>query len=127
LEFSEVVQRRRMVRHYSSRLLAPEANGQAVAGGAVTALRRARMRRERVTSSAKQMSGAQDRIRCWSSVSIRPAKMVRPSHPAPAETKPPRSLRRSRLGEILADRRSGGSYLRQSARAPFAWKGWPWA
>jgi hypothetical protein len=55
LEFSEVVQRRRMVRHCSSRLLAPEANGQAVAGGAVTALRRARMRRERVTSPAKQM------------------------------------------------------------------------
>jgi hypothetical protein len=58
LEFSEVVQRRRMVRHCSSRLRAPEANGQAVAGGAVTALRRARMRRERVTSPAKQMPRA---------------------------------------------------------------------
>ena len=37
MEFSEVVQRHRMDRHYSSRPLAPEANGQAIAGGAVTA------------------------------------------------------------------------------------------
>jgi hypothetical protein len=37
LESSEVVQRHRMDRRYSGRLLAPEASGQAIAGGAVTA------------------------------------------------------------------------------------------